>query len=200
LYRTKRKYFRGKKDKNLHAHHIVPLHAGGSNDPDNIVFLTVEEHANAHKLLYETYNRWQDKIAWQMLSGQIGKEEAIYIAQKNSDKSWMKTPEGLELMKQAKQKAREEGRYPEPWNKGLKKENDNRLQKSSQVAKQYMAEGKLHCIGDSMRGKEFDNEHKNKLSYKAKNREKVQCEHCKKMVIKQMYVRWHGENCKQNEK
>jgi hypothetical protein len=43
-----------------------------------------------------------------------------------------------------------------------------------------MAEGKLHCIGDSMRGKEFDNEHKSKLSYKASNEEKVQCEVCSK--------------------
>jgi hypothetical protein len=60
-----------------HKHHIIPKHAGGSNDPDNLVLLTVEEHAQAHKELYEKYGRWQDYYAWQGLSGQISKEEII---------------------------------------------------------------------------------------------------------------------------
>lgn len=58
-----------------HKHHIVPRHMGGSDDPENIVLLTVEEHALAHKELYEKYGCWQDKLAWHGLSGQIGKEE-----------------------------------------------------------------------------------------------------------------------------
>lgn len=59
-----------------HWHHIVPKHAGGSDDPSNLVHLTVEEHAEAHKKLWEQYGRWQDKIAWQTLSGQISIQEA----------------------------------------------------------------------------------------------------------------------------
>ena len=58
-----------------HKHHIIPSHAGGTNDPSNIVELTVEEHAEAHKLLYENNGYEQDRIAWKALSGQIGKEE-----------------------------------------------------------------------------------------------------------------------------
>lgn len=50
---------------------------GGSDDPSNIVELTLEEHAEAHKKLYEEYGLWQDRIAWLGLSGQIGKEEII---------------------------------------------------------------------------------------------------------------------------
>lgn len=57
----------------LHRHHIIPRHAGGTDDPSNIALLTIEEHAEAHRILYEKYGRWQDKLAWQMLSGQIGK-------------------------------------------------------------------------------------------------------------------------------
>lgn len=60
-----------------HKHHIIPKHAGGSDDPDNLVWLTVEEHAEAHRKLYEQYGRWQDYYAWQGLCGQIGKEEII---------------------------------------------------------------------------------------------------------------------------
>jgi len=51
-----------------HKHHIIPKHAGGTDDPTNIVELTIEEHAEAHRLLYEKYNQWQDKIAWMGLA------------------------------------------------------------------------------------------------------------------------------------
>ena len=60
-----------------HNHHIVPKHAGGTDDPENIVRLTTAEHAEAHRLLYEEHGRFQDKLAWQGLSGRIGKEEII---------------------------------------------------------------------------------------------------------------------------
>ena len=60
-----------------HKHHIIPKHVGGTDDLSNILLLTVEEHAEAHRKLYEEYGRWQDKIAWKTLSGQISKAEAI---------------------------------------------------------------------------------------------------------------------------
>ena len=36
---------------------------------DNIELLTVAEHAEAHRLLWENFGCLQDKIAWKMLSG-----------------------------------------------------------------------------------------------------------------------------------
>lgn len=60
-----------------HLHHIIPRHAGGTDDPSNLVELTVEEHANAHKDLFEKYGRIQDKLAWQGLSGILNREEII---------------------------------------------------------------------------------------------------------------------------
>lgn len=58
-----------------HRHHIIPRHAGGTDDPSNIIQLTVEEHAKAHKKLWEEHGRWQDRLAWLSLTNQIGKEE-----------------------------------------------------------------------------------------------------------------------------
>lgn len=58
-----------------HKHHIIPRHAGGTNSKTNIVHLTPEEHAEAHRILFETYGRWQDYIAWQGLSGRMTNEE-----------------------------------------------------------------------------------------------------------------------------
>jgi hypothetical protein len=52
-------------------HHIIPRHMGGSDDPENLIKLTVEEHAEAHKSLYEKYNKIEDFWAYQLLSNQI---------------------------------------------------------------------------------------------------------------------------------
>ena len=57
---------------------------GGTDDPPNLVELTVEEHAEAHRLLWEKYGKWQDEIAWKALTGRIGKEEIIREKQKKS--------------------------------------------------------------------------------------------------------------------
>ena len=80
---------------------------GGSNDPSNLVELTVEEHAEAHRILWEKHGKWQDKIAWKTLSGQISIQEARlemmkysnpmkkdYVIQKMSgDNHWSKRGE-----------------------------------------------------------------------------------------------------------
>ncbi len=58
-----------------HKHHIVPKHAGGSNDPSNIVSLTVQEHAEAHRLLWEKHGLTADFVAWKMLSGKNDEAE-----------------------------------------------------------------------------------------------------------------------------
>jgi hypothetical protein len=50
---------------------------GGTDDPTNLIELTVEEHALAHKQLFEQYGKWQDEVAWNTLSGQISQAEAI---------------------------------------------------------------------------------------------------------------------------
>jgi hypothetical protein len=59
----------------LHKHHIIPRHAGGTDDPSNLVMLTPEEHAEAHRILYEQHGKWQDYIAWQGLLGRMTNEE-----------------------------------------------------------------------------------------------------------------------------
>lgn len=58
-----------------HKHHIIPRHAGGTDEPSNLVELTVKQHAEEHKKLYDLYGKYEDKIAWLGLSSQIGKED-----------------------------------------------------------------------------------------------------------------------------
>ena len=51
---------------------------GGTDDPSNLVELTVEEHAESHRILFETYGRKEDELAWKGLAGIIGKEELLH--------------------------------------------------------------------------------------------------------------------------
>lgn len=60
-----------------HKHHIVPRRMGGSNDPSNLIELSIEEHALAHKKLYEKYGKLEDKIAWLCLSGKTEEGERL---------------------------------------------------------------------------------------------------------------------------
>lgn len=60
-----------------HCHRIIPGHMGGDYSDANTIMLTVSEHATAHKVLYEQYGHWQDRVAWQGLAGIIGHEEAV---------------------------------------------------------------------------------------------------------------------------
>ena len=61
-----------------HKHHIIPKHAGGTEDPSNLIELTIEEHATQHKKLYEQYGRIQDKVAWMGLAKLAPHAELMY--------------------------------------------------------------------------------------------------------------------------
>ena len=84
-----------------HIHHITPKYMGGTDEPNNLVELSVEEHAEAHRKLYEEHGNWQDYCAWQALSGRIGKEEILRMKQGNANKGKKRTPEQRERIKQA---------------------------------------------------------------------------------------------------
>lgn len=62
-----------------HTHHIIPKHMGGTDDPSNLIRLSVEEHAEAHKALYEQHNKIEDLWAYQLLIGQLKHSEGIKL-------------------------------------------------------------------------------------------------------------------------
>ena len=133
-----------------HKHHIVPKHVGGTDDPSNIAYLTIKQHAEAHKKLYNKYGRWQDKLAYEGLSGQIGKEEIIQEIYKNR-----KNRTGAILSEETKQKMRNKmkGRKLTPEHKA-KISPLGRKQPESQKIKIAKALSKDHIITDP-KGKTF---------------------------------------------
>jgi hypothetical protein len=152
-----------------HKHHIEPKYRKTNNR--NRIELSVQEHAEAHRVLYEQDGNWQDLVAWKCLSGAISKAEAIRMAQRLTSKDYCKTEAHKAKLRQGWLKRKE--RYlGVPWNKGLTKETSVTVRKISNFMKKAMKDGKLHCIGDSMRGKSFSKEHRQKLSDAASKRRK----------------------------
>jgi hypothetical protein len=60
-----------------HNHHIIPVYEGGSDDPSNLVSLSVIQHAMWHFAEWKRKGQDEDRIAWQGLSKIIGREEVI---------------------------------------------------------------------------------------------------------------------------
>jgi hypothetical protein len=55
----------------LHCHHIIPKHAGGTDDEDNLTYLTVREHIIAHYLLYRLHKHPNDLRSMHMLGARL---------------------------------------------------------------------------------------------------------------------------------
>lgn len=103
---------------------------GGTNDPSNLVKVTIEKHAQLHKQLWEDLGHWQDRIAWQTLSGQISNAEAIKQAQSNGAKNRKKKIGaenhfyGKKHTNESKQKMSIKLKGKKPHNKGVRGAND----------------------------------------------------------------------------
>ena len=179
-----------------HIHHIVPRHAGGTDDPSNLIELTIEEHAEAHRLLYEEYRRPEDKLAWQALSGMLSKEDIIKelcsIAGKKGGaiggrkgKGRKQTPEWIEKKKAYGEK---NGMYGKPHSKEHK-------EKLSAKVKERIDKDKHNWVGsnnlrDSTKKRMENGTHVSQIIWT--------CEHCNTSGKGWgNYRRYHDVNCKE---
>jgi len=60
-----------------HKHHIFPKYKGGTDDPVNLVEVSITQHAMFHYCNWKLWGDKRDWLAWKGLSGEIGKEEII---------------------------------------------------------------------------------------------------------------------------
>jgi hypothetical protein len=60
-----------------HKHHITPKYKGGTDDPTNLVEVTVTQHAMFHYCNWRLWGEKYDWLAWRGLTGEIGKEELV---------------------------------------------------------------------------------------------------------------------------
>lgn len=153
-----------------HKHHIIPRYMGGTDDADNIVELTVLEHADAHNLLYCLYKNKEDWLAEQGLLGYYKKEDIIKeIFKNNGRKSWEAGMTPNRIAHYTSKKLKEHG----------KKLGETSIFKDSKVQTEL---GK--------RAAKSANHPNNKTET---------CEHCGKSMNIGHIRRYHGNNCKLRE-
>lgn len=128
---------------------------GGTDDPSNLIELTVEEHAEAHRLLWEQNGQWQDHVAWKALSGHIGKEEIIHEIHKNMNKGRIPSEETREKMAAAKRGRKISKKHAEALHNGRKNSKNS--------------EEHLIALSKANKGKVISQEHKQSMSEKRKN-------------------------------
>ena len=209
-----------------HNHHIIPKHIGGTNDSSNIVRLTVEEHADAHKKLFEKYGRWQDKLAWMGLSGMIGKEEMMLLVNLESSKAfWTEDERNKRSIISTKQW--KDLKYREMMTimfKELWKNPKFREMRINEIKERWKDPAHIKMMSENMKSRWKDPEYrlemgintrkvwldpkfKEKMTnmfkrqwdnpkFREKIQGKVKCPHCGLECNKGNAVRWHFDNCK----
>lgn len=185
-----------------HRHHIIPRHEWkkrfgnlqGFNEPDNIVRLTLEQHIEVHKRYYEDpsdgIQKYGDKLAYQFLSGRIGKEEVLKeISRENQKKSaayWRgrSRPKWSEEEKQKRsQKYKGEGnpffgkKHTEETRKrnsnvhvGIIRSEESKLKQSESGKRAWASSPKRKLVGNGLLGKTHSEETRKKQSESAKKR------------------------------
>jgi hypothetical protein len=157
-----------------HLHHIIPKHMGGTDDPSNLIELTIEEHAEAHRKLWEEHNKWQDFLAWKALSGQIDKDE---IRKELSRLAWL----GKKHSEEAKNKIKE-ARAKQITSKETKKKMS-----ASRTGKKITWDLKNVTPEANL---------KRSQTLKGKTKPIIQCPYCKKTGGLPTMKQWHFDNCK----
>lgn len=194
-----------------HKHHIIPRHAGGTDDPSNLIELTVEEHANAHRLLYEQYGRIQDKRAWLGLAKIVTGEDIIneILHSPKSEDHKQKISNALK------------GR-PAPWaigntNASVLKGRPRTEETKKKISAANTGNERPDMIGNTyataLKGRKQTNEHKiavvtalntqevkDKISASWANKPIVECPHCGRTGKEGHNMnRYHFDNCKRKE-
>ena len=144
-----------------HRHHVVPRHAGGTDDPLNIIVCTIEEHAEHHRYRYEMTGDEYDRIAWQSLLGMITKQETIRQVQIENGRR-----NGRAQLGRRKQSEETRRKIAEA----------NRGRKHGKHGKPNPMLGKTHSeetrrkLADANRGRKFSDEHRRKIGDAARGK------------------------------
>lgn len=185
-------------------HHVVPRCMGGTNDSENLVRLTAEEHYVAHQLLvkmwpghrgliyaaivmsYDLHGRRTHNKLYGWLRRKYAKAQSIRMKLNPSPSQFKKghVPWNLGGTSGMKGKTHSEESKQLMRKKALgikrgpmSEEHKNKIRLSNTGKKQTMATKKLKSII-------------------AKNLPKVTCPHCDLIGKKSVMVRWHFNNCK----
>lgn len=93
-----------------HNHHIIPKYKNGKDTPDNLVKVTLIQHAMFHFANWQLWNDERDKIAWQGLAGLSQHDECVA----RSGAFALTQPENREKARIARNKTFQDPNYVHP--------------------------------------------------------------------------------------
>ena len=170
-------------------HHIIPKSLGGSNDGNNLVLLTAQEHYRCHEILpLFTSGKYRKSMlyAWNMMSRLNGVKIDYTIYEKHKQE--------FSLIVSSNTTKTLTGRKHS-------QETINKMSKSALARpkpKSVTPQARQNMSSSHM-GNKHSQETINKMSKSALARpkpQKYQCECCGGMFTKTNLLRWHGENCR----
>lgn len=145
-----------------HKHHIIPKHMGGTDDPENLVVVTVEQHAKLHKQLWEDLGYWEDYAAWQGLSGMMGSEEIIQFLITGERHHQYGKPRTDDVKKKISEKRK--GQSLKPW-------TEERRRKTSESLKgRKPSAATIEAVKKRQIGSKLPEEIKEKMKISQRNR------------------------------
>lgn len=149
-----------------HKHHIIPRHKGGTDNPENLVELTVTQHAMWHFAEWQRCGDWQDEVAWKALAKHIGKAEVFLRTSSEGGKAfsgpcparkgaWARLREDPEAYAAMCQK------MSEGWRKKLGPKKEVKPKDPEETRRK---------ISESLKGRQHTDEAKKRMSEAAKRR------------------------------
>lgn len=125
----------------MHNHHIIPRYMGGRNMKENLVEVTIIQHAMYHFCNYQLWGNDEDRLAWKGLSGIIPKEQVVYesiLLGQSKGVDAARTPEAIERKKKKlkeikHQQGEKNSQYGKKWIYNLKLHKTKRIDKNLDI-------------------------------------------------------------------
>lgn len=155
-------------------HHIIPRCINGSNDVENIVALTPEEHYVAHQLLIKIYPN-ESKLVYAAHMMTVG---SLKHSRNNKLYGWLRKKNSESMQGNTYGKAH---KGKTSWNKGLTKETDLRVAQISKSNKGKPSPNKGRIFGPHSEESNRKRSESLKLSYA--NNERISWNKGKKGVM-----------------
>ena len=182
-------------------HHILPRSLGGSDDPSNIICLTVRQHYIAHWMLWKAYGGSM-AVAFDYMSGikRYGSRlpsRTVEALKADVSKRISERPVSKETRQ--KQRAAKLGR-------SLPEETKNKLRVAmlgQRRGPEFAAKVSQAKLGIATRGSGWSHTEETlaKMAASNRNRPMITCPHCTKVVKDHGGAkRWHFDRCKDRVK
>ena len=156
----------------LERHHIIPKHAGGTDEESNFTYLTHREHIAAHWLLWKIHGRWADELAWKMMKGRLHCSTHHNLGKTHSEETKKKISDALKSKKR-KPRSEETKKKISDALKGKKRKSftEEHKRKLSEVRRgKQKSEEHKRKISEAKMGKSLSEEHKRKISESKKGK------------------------------